>query len=108
MQTEATQHVYLESFTHPRKHIFLVSLAQGTSLRSVACEPTRIFFGDNLVSVIITTIGFSIFVNHNGDPLFYRITKQCCRRYFPIHKSFTFLGIDILLTIWEKMTKRNE
>jgi hypothetical protein len=60
----------------------------------MACEPARIFFGDNLVSVVITTIGFSIFVNHDGDPLFHRVTKQCCRRYFPIHKSFTFLGID--------------
>jgi hypothetical protein len=44
--------------------------------------------------VVIATIGFSVFINHNGDPLFHRITKQCCRRYFPIHKSFTFLGID--------------
>jgi hypothetical protein len=44
--------------------------------------------------VVIATIGFSVFINHNWDPFFYRITKQCCRRYFPIHKSFTFLGID--------------
>jgi hypothetical protein len=35
MQTEATQHDP-ESFTHPRKNIFLISLAQRTSLGPVA------------------------------------------------------------------------
>jgi hypothetical protein len=107
MQTEATQ-LFIESFTHPRKYIFLVSLTQRTSLGSMAREPTGIFFADNLVPVVITTIGLSIFVNHDGDPLFHRVTKQCCRRYFPIHKSFTFLGIDILLTILKKMIERND
>ena len=40
--------------------------------------------------VVITAIGFSIFIDHDGDPFLYRITKQCRRRYFPIHKFSPF------------------
>jgi hypothetical protein len=78
VQTKATQFVYPESLTHPRKDILLIRLAQRTSLGSVAGEPTRIFFGNDLMPIVITTIRLSIFVNHDGDPLFHRVTKQCC------------------------------
>jgi len=60
----------------------------------MACEPTRIFLGDNLMPVVIPAIGFSIFIDHDRNPFFHRIAIQCRRRYFPIHKSFTFLDID--------------
>jgi hypothetical protein len=73
----------------------------------MACEPARVFFGDNLMPVIIATVGFSIVIDHDGDPLFHRVTKQRCRRYFPIHKFPTFLCIDIVMAILEKMIERN-
>jgi hypothetical protein len=55
----------------------------------VAGENARNFLSDNLMPIVITAIGFSVFVNHDGDPLFHRVAKQCCRRYFPIHKFLT-------------------
>jgi hypothetical protein len=75
MQTEATQQLYPESFTHPRKDILFISLTQRTSLGSVTGEPTRIFFGNDLMSVVITAIGPAIFVDHDRDPLFHCFTK---------------------------------
>jgi hypothetical protein len=60
------------------------------------------------VPVIITTIGLSILVNHDRDPLFQRVTKQCCGCYFPIHKSLTFLGMDFVSITVEKMNERVE
>jgi hypothetical protein len=61
--------------TTPPEDILLVSLAQRASLRPVAFIEPATVFGDDLMPIIITTIGFSIFVNHDGDPSFHCFTK---------------------------------
>lgn len=75
MPVESTQFIHLESLPHPLKDILLVSLAQRTSLGSMTGEPARVFFGDDLMPVVITTVGLSVFVNDDGNPLFHRVTK---------------------------------
>jgi hypothetical protein len=75
MLRESTQSIDLESLPHPLKNILLIRLAQRTSLGSMAGEPTRIFFANDLMPVVIPTMGLSVLVNDDGNPLFHRVTK---------------------------------